>query len=182
MKAAIKPLAKSRHNPSARQCRKLCNDLKIRTFPVYQYTVHKAIFLSLEVLNVYLVLPNLILPVSPSSISLIWFRTLVIGNTLLNKKSLYFVTHRKPFTLVLISWYNVWIRTSSDCNHCDWISVTTPSIPLCCIGYIRLERICSNRTESNIAFMGSWQFYISRFRIFWSNLIETFALLVRYAA
>ena len=49
---------------------------------MYQYIVHKLEFLLLEVLYLYLILPNVILPVSPPSIFLIWFRNRIIGNNI----------------------------------------------------------------------------------------------------
>jgi hypothetical protein len=57
------------------------NNLEVRTPITYQYLVHKAELLLLEVLNLYSTLPNVILPVSLPSIFLIWFRTRIIGNT-----------------------------------------------------------------------------------------------------
>jgi hypothetical protein len=47
---------------------------------MYQYGVNILVFLSLEAINLYLILPNVMLLVSPPSISLIWFRTRIIGN------------------------------------------------------------------------------------------------------
>jgi hypothetical protein len=54
---------------------------------MYQYIVHRAEFFLLEVLNLYLILPNVILPVSPPSISLICFRAGIIGNNYFSKIS-----------------------------------------------------------------------------------------------
>jgi hypothetical protein len=73
-------LAKSRPNPSV--CLKLNNNLAVRTLPRYQYVVHKLVFLLFEVLNLYSVIQNVILLVSPPSKSLIWFQTRIIGNNI----------------------------------------------------------------------------------------------------
>ena len=75
------PLTKSRPNPYAwYTLHKLNNNnLAVRTLPLYHYILHKLEFLLLEVLNLYLILPNVILPFSPPRISLTWFRTR-IGN------------------------------------------------------------------------------------------------------
>jgi len=62
------------------------NNFEDGTLLMYQYTVHKLEFLLLEALNLNLILPNVILPVSPPSISLIWFRTTIIGNIRINNK------------------------------------------------------------------------------------------------
>jgi hypothetical protein len=58
------------------------NSLAVRTLSLYQYAVHRLEFLLLEVLNLFLILRNVILSVSPPSISLIWFRTRIIGNNM----------------------------------------------------------------------------------------------------
>jgi len=68
------PLAKSRPESlrMTNTFQKL-NNFEDGTFPMYQYTVHKLEFVLPEALNLYLILPNVISPVSPPSISLIWF-------------------------------------------------------------------------------------------------------------
>jgi hypothetical protein len=45
-------------------------------------------FLLLQTLNLFLILPNVILPVCPPRISLTRFRTRIIGNTVVNKSDL----------------------------------------------------------------------------------------------
>ena len=47
---------------------------------MYQYIAHKLEFLSLEVLNLRQIVPNVILPVSRASIFVTWFRTRITGN------------------------------------------------------------------------------------------------------
>lgn len=51
---------------------------------MYQYIAHKLEYLLLEVLNLYLILPNVILPVSLPSITLIWFQIRIIAKTYVN--------------------------------------------------------------------------------------------------
>jgi len=60
-------------------------NLAVRTLPIYKYIAHKEEFLLLEVLNLYNILPNVILAVSPPSIFLIRFRTRIIRNILYTK-------------------------------------------------------------------------------------------------
>ena len=60
-------------------CQEL-NNSKDVPLPLYQCTVHNREFLLVEGLNLYLILLNAILPLSPPSISLIWFWTTIIGN------------------------------------------------------------------------------------------------------
>jgi len=51
-----------------KHCHKLNNNsLEVRTLPMYQFIVRKLEFLLLEALNLFLILPNVILPVSPPS-------------------------------------------------------------------------------------------------------------------
>jgi hypothetical protein len=73
--------AKSRPNLYAWHTHKPnINDLEVRTLIMYRYIVHIAELLLLEILNIYFIFPNVILPVFPRSIFLIWFRTGIIGN------------------------------------------------------------------------------------------------------
>ena len=74
--------AKSRPNLCAWHTHKPnTSDLEVRTLIMYRYIVHIAELLLLEILNLYFILPNVILPVFPPSIFLIWFWTGIIGNT-----------------------------------------------------------------------------------------------------
>jgi len=85
VRAAVRsqPLAKSRPSSSCeKHCHKLNKSLDVRTIPLYQYIVDNLEFLFLEVQNLYLILPNVILPASSLSIYPIWFRTRVIGNNI----------------------------------------------------------------------------------------------------
>ena len=61
------PLATDRRNPPRdKDCHKLNNNsLEVFTLPLYQYFARKLEFLLLEALNLFLILPNVILPVSP---------------------------------------------------------------------------------------------------------------------
>jgi hypothetical protein len=70
----IPPRDKRRHKRSS-------NNPEVCTLPMYQYIVHRQEFLSLEVLNLYLILPNVILPFPLPNISPIFFRIRIIGNT-----------------------------------------------------------------------------------------------------
>ena len=75
------PLAKSRPNPCAWQTLSRTQQLWWRPPPTLPIcTVHNRQLLLLEGLNLYLILLNVILPLSPPSISLIWFWTTIIGN------------------------------------------------------------------------------------------------------
>jgi hypothetical protein len=51
-------------------------------------TPYTLVILLLEVLNLYFILPNVILPISLPRISLIWFRTKIIGNKMLTSYAL----------------------------------------------------------------------------------------------
>jgi len=67
--------------PRDKHSHKLYNNLGAGTLQMYQYILHKAEFLLLEFLNLYFILPNLILPVCPPNIFLTWCRTRIIGNS-----------------------------------------------------------------------------------------------------
>jgi hypothetical protein len=77
---------------------------------IYSF-VHKEEFLLLEVQKQYFFLPNVILLVSPPIISLIWFRTRIIGN-----KSLFYTFLGKKVAHNVVTWL-----ASSNYTAAPWL-------------------------------------------------------------
>ena len=108
---------------------------------MYQYIAHKLEFLSLEVLNLRQIVPNVILPVSRPSIFVIWFRTRITGNGIsasANSCVDCVVTARGTvlITLLFCVWHHVQLsRYSNTCRTAPYRTVPHRTVPYRTVSY-----------------------------------------------
>jgi hypothetical protein len=122
------------------------DNLAVRTRTVHRHIWHKTEFFCSKSW-IYFILPNVILPVSPPSIFLIWFRTRFIRNNMLYNDGYIVLVQRKEFCIT--EYVNCETRTGR------YISLLSFS-QFCIIEYVN----CETRTGRYISLLSFSQFCI----------------------